>query len=88
MNDSHDHSEKRVKVRYFASLRDQSGKSEEWLEESSVTLSEIYAKLRKKYGFLLEENELRVAVNGKFSEMFTRVQAADEIVFIPPVSGG
>jgi molybdopterin converting factor subunit 1 len=77
-----------IKVRYFASLRDIAGKSEEMLDVSSCTAESVYTQLQAQYGFLLDSSELRAAINGSFAEMNTIVQSGDELVFIPPVSGG
>ncbi len=78
----------RVKVRYFASLREQAGHTEEVVADAPLNAAALYDRLRRRYGFLLDLNELRVAVNGSFADMNVQLAAGDEVVFIPPVAGG
>lgn len=83
-----DHQTLKLKIRYFASLRDGAGKSEEWIESTAKTAAGAYAEIKQKYGFVLDSSELRAAVNGSFAEMDSSLKNGDELVFIPPVSGG
>jgi molybdopterin-guanine dinucleotide biosynthesis protein A len=78
----------RVKVRYFASLREQAGRTEEVVADAPINAAALYDRLRRRYGFLLDLNELRVAVNGSFADMNVQLAVDDEVVFIPPVAGG
>ncbi len=75
-------------IRYFALLREQAGRSEETIETSAATPADLYAELNARYGFALAREQLKVAVNGEFSEWTRKLLAGDGIVFIPPVSGG
>ncbi len=76
-----------ITVRYFASLRDAAGVDSETVEHCGA-LDALYACLAARHGFSLPLARLRVAVNGEFAT-FDRVPAhGDEVVFIPPVSGG
>lgn len=79
---------KQVNLRYFASLRDQSGRASERRETQSSVASELYEELKMAYCFKLSIDEIRVAINGEFAKLSTPVNEGDEIVFIPPVSGG
>jgi len=75
-------------LRYFASLADQAGCAEEIWE---TTLSEpraLYAELSSRHGFTLDASRLRVAINGEFADWHRALADGDEIVFLPPVSGG
>ncbi len=78
----------RVKVRYFASLREQAGRTEEVVADAPINAAALYDRLRRRYGFLLDLNELKVAVNGSFADMNVQLAVDDEVVFIPPVAGG
>lgn len=81
-------SNKRIKLKYFASLREVAGTdSEEFLTKAS-TPRELYLELRSSKDFTLNEDELRVAINGEFGQMDETFGDGDEIAFIPPVSGG
>ena len=88
MPESHDQKTREFHVRYFASLRDHAGKATETWRCAHETPLDLYRELKSRYGFALAANEIRVAINGKFSAMNGRIQDGDEVVFIPPVSGG
>ena len=76
-------------VRYFAILRDFSGKNEETISiEPGINAGEIYLRLAKAYGFPLALTDLRVAVNDEFTSASHPLQDRDILVFIPPVAGG
>jgi molybdopterin converting factor subunit 1 len=77
-----------ISVRYFAALREQSGKSEEALDTPARTAGELYADLRGRYGFALAAHQVKVAVNQEYRSLDHVLAAGDEVVFIPPVSGG
>ncbi len=77
-----------VHLQYFAILRDQRGQLEEALSVPSQTVGELYQSLSRRYGFTLERTALRVSVNQQFVDWSTPLQDGDEVVFIPPVSGG
>ncbi len=79
---------KTVRLQYFAILRDQRGASEETLSVDSQTVGELYRFLARRYGFTLEKTALRVSVNRQFVDWSTPLRDEDEVVFIPPVSGG
>ncbi len=77
-----------VHLQYFAILRDQRGALEETLSVESQTVGELYRFLARRYGFTLEKATLRVSVNQQFVDWSTPLRDEDEVVFIPPVSGG
>lgn len=77
-----------LRVRYFALLREQAGRSEEVLETGARTPRELYAELRARHPFTLAPEMLRVAVNDEFGEWTQPLAANDVVVFIPPVAGG
>ncbi len=77
----------RVRVRYFASLRDAAGCDAETVE-AACGLPELYRALAERHGFGLPAARLRVAVNGEFAAWDSPLSESDEVVFIPPVSGG
>ncbi len=73
---------------YFASLADHAGCAEETRESIAGTPRELYAEVASTHGFTLGAERLRVAVNGTFVDWNHALANHDEIVFLPPVSGG
>ncbi len=79
----------KVKVRYFASLREQAGKSQEEIEiEKGKNLKEIYQELSLRYGFTLLPQEIKYSVNNDYVDQIIKLNENDVVVFIPPVAGG
>jgi molybdopterin converting factor subunit 1 len=77
-----------VKLQYYALMREQAGRSEEWLETSAATPADLYGELITRYGFTLTREQLKVAVNSEFTDWSRALSAGDAVVFIPPVAGG
>jgi molybdopterin synthase sulfur carrier subunit len=78
----------RVRVLYFASLRDAAGCEAEEMDVEMGTLAALYVAARARHGFAMPQERLRVAVDGAFVEWATVVHEGAEVAFIPPVSGG
>jgi molybdopterin synthase sulfur carrier subunit len=76
------------RVLYFATLRDQAGRDEESIVSEAADVSAFYEELRGRHGFSMPREKLRVAVNGEFAGWDRALRDGDEVVFIPPVSGG
>ena len=77
-----------VHIQYYANLREQSGINQESVTTQTKNVNEFYGELKDKYGFTLDTNVLRVAVNDEFVDWDYILKDEDNIVFIPPVSGG
>ena len=77
-----------IQLYYFALLQDQRGLAQEQLSTESKTVAELYAELKDRHGFTLGQDALRVSVNEQFAAWDASLQDGDEVVFIPPVSGG
>lgn len=88
MSRSKNSASQRVRVQYFALLREQAGRSDETLDTCARTLRELYGELRARHPFTLGPDLLRVAVNSEFGAWEQPVRAGDTVVFIPPVAGG
>jgi sulfur-carrier protein len=75
-----------IKVRYFASLGEQVGRS-----ESEVTFSQALT-VRDVWQLdavekTIPENIL-AAINMEYADLDTQVKDGDEVAFFPPVTGG
>jgi molybdopterin synthase sulfur carrier subunit len=81
-----------VKVLYFASLREQIGKSAEDVAWSGGTVDDLKKALQAKGGAyekaLSGKALVRVAVNQEMVPASAPVKAGDEVAFFPPVTGG
>jgi sulfur-carrier protein len=84
----------KVKVLFFAALREQLGTSAEEIElpagESTVAgLRDHLVKRGGPYEKALGGKALiRIAVNQDMAQPTARIEAGDEIAFFPPVTGG
>lgn len=77
-----------VTIRYFASMRDRAGKAVEQVATSAPDLDRLYHERDAELALGWPREHLRVSVNGAFADWSQAPAAGDEIVFIPPVSGG
>ena len=75
-------------IQYFALLREQAGCAHESLQSAARTPRDLYLELQTRHRFTLPLEMLRVAINGDFTEWDHPLEAADHVVFIPPVAGG
>jgi len=80
--------EKTLSLLHFAQLRDQVGASETSHTTTCATAAGVYDEMRMIHSLSLQRKHLKVAINGDFADWSTRISDGDELVFIPPVSGG
>jgi molybdopterin converting factor subunit 1 len=78
----------KLKIQYFALLREQAGCSQEDLDSAATTPAVLFAELRQRHPFSLGQEQLKVAINGEFGSWTQALADGDSIVFIPPVAGG
>lgn len=80
----------RVRVRFFASLREAAGKGEAFLElPPGATPEDAWARLAAEHPALAPRRaSLTAAVNRRYADFRAALADGDEVVFIPPVSGG
>ena len=80
----------RIKLRFFASLRERLGRSEETREvPAGATVNTVWEALKHEYPELEAiDNALAFAVAQEYVDRNHRLQNNDELAFIPPVSGG
>ncbi len=77
-----------VTVKYFASLRELLGRSEEALDlgNRTVTVSELWQQVAGSQQ-TLPANVL-TAINMEYVKADARIKDGDEVAFFPPVTGG
>ncbi|MGK0239952.1 MAG: MoaD/ThiS family protein [Verrucomicrobiia bacterium] len=78
----------KLRIEYFALLKDQRGCSSETLETDAATPRDLYTQLAKQYAFSLPPESLKVAINEEFADWNYSLDDGDTVVFIPPVAGG
>jgi len=84
----------KVRVLYFASVREKVGKDLEEIELPAgvSTVAALRSHLRARGGLyenaFAEKSLLRAAVNQDMVQPSAAVKAGDEIAFFPPVTGG
>ncbi len=75
-----------IKVRYFASLKEILGRTEDQLDYQGIsTVSDVWHHANPDQP--LPENTL-VAVNMEYVSLDVEVADGDEVAFFPPVTGG
>jgi molybdopterin converting factor small subunit len=77
----------RVRIQYFAILREHAGRAFEEIETRAGTAAELFAELEGRYHFPRLAS-LKVAINDEFRDWNCRIADGDSVVFIPPVAGG
>jgi molybdopterin synthase catalytic subunit len=80
----------RVRVRLFASLREAVGTSEVELDlPEGATAETAWERLADAHAALVPRRaRLTAAVNRRYALFATPLRDGDEVVFVPPVSGG
>jgi molybdopterin converting factor subunit 1 len=80
----------RVRVRLFASLREAAGAAEVELElPPAASPEDAWRALVARHPALAaRRGSLSAAVNRRYAAFDARLEDGDELVFVPPVSGG
>ncbi|HYG54630.1 MAG TPA: molybdopterin converting factor subunit 1 [Burkholderiales bacterium] len=82
----------KVKVLYFASLREQLGVTAEEVELPGgiTTVAGLRSHLRSRGGKYehLDKGAIRAALNQDMVQPSAAIKAGDEVAFFPPVTGG
>jgi len=80
----------RIRVRLFASLREALGQNEVDLEvDEGATPEDVWHRLAVDHPALEgRRRSLAVAVNRGYAAFDQALAPGDEVVFVPPVSGG
>lgn len=79
---------KSIHLAYYALLRDERGIDEETVQTNAHTAHELYQELKKQHNFRLSIESLKVSINDTMTSWQTELKNGDQVVFIPPVSGG
>lgn len=75
-----------IKVRYFASLKETIGRSEDELESTTpLSVSDVWRRLNPD---LAMPERLLAAINMDYVSLDAIVNEGDELAFFPPVTGG
>ncbi len=77
----------RVKILYFAHIREITGKSEECMDISSNKMDEIKNILFNEYPEIKNERNLLIAVNNEYYDG-KDIMENDTVAIFPAVSGG
>jgi sulfur-carrier protein len=84
----------KVKLLFFAALREQLGRPAEELElpANVNTVAALRDHLRARGGewahVFAQNRPVRAAVNQDMAQAEARIKAGDEVAFFPPVTGG
>lgn len=80
----------KVKIKFFAMLRERVGTGEITKEiREGSTVGELWESLKREYPKLASvETRLLYAVNQDYVRADHVLREQDEVVFVPPVSGG
>lgn len=83
---------KKVTVRYFASIREALGCSSETIETDAATLGALRGVLMERGGAYASSlgagKAVRVALNQVLSDDSAALPSGAEVAFFPPVTGG
>ena len=79
----------KIKLLCFGITKEIVGVFENQMEiEEGTTVGVFIENLKKEYPELNKLNSLRIAVNEEYAEMTQILSEKDEVVLVPPVSGG
>ncbi len=82
----------KIKVLYFASIKDKLGEESEYFEvEDGTTLEFLLNQIKSKnnnIAKLLESRSFLFAVNQEVANLDAILKPGDEIAILPPLSGG
>lgn len=79
----------RVRLRFFASIREMVGSAGEELDvPDGLSVEALLEKVNMNHEFLRDMNRILVAVNGEYVDRGTVLEDGDVVALFPPVSGG
>jgi len=79
----------KIKLLCFGITKEMVGGFESQIElAEGTTVGAFMENLKKEYPALKKLNSLRIAVNEDYAELTQILSEKDEVVLVPPVSGG
>ena len=78
----------KIKIRYFALFREQTGCASETIDWPGGSAVELFQLMVEKHESLRTEAAALVAVNDEMTGWETELNEGDEVLFFPPVAGG
>ena len=81
----------KLQVKFFARYRDEAGTSKVEMEVDGDKVEDIIDDVSKVYPDVLDEIEngnANVSINGKYSDLSSKIEEGDTLAIFPPVSGG
>nr|MBC7243985.1 molybdopterin converting factor subunit 1 [Chloroflexota bacterium] len=80
----------KIKVRFFAAMREAIGRTQMELElPSGATVQQLMSQIAEQYPLLRSSLDATlIAVNRKYAFPQAELHDADEVAFLPPVGGG
>ena len=78
----------KIRIRYFASLREKAGVEIEEIETNASTVRELYKERKYIHGFTLEDSLIKASVDAEFISLDSRLEENMTLVLMPPVAGG
>jgi molybdopterin converting factor subunit 1 len=78
----------KIKVRYFALFREQTGCAAETVDWPGGTAAELFQTMAGNHDALKMEAAALVAVNDEMTGWESVLKDGDEVLFFPPVAGG
>lgn len=81
-----------IKVRFFAMLKNKTGKEEVNLSvPENITLETLKTILKNEFPAIaefIERKSIMISVNQEFADKNTVIKDGDEVALLPPFSGG
>lgn len=81
-----------IKVRFFAMLKNKTGKEEVNLSvPENITLEKLKVILKNEFPAIaefIERKSIMISVNQEFADKNTVIKDGDEVALLPPFSGG
>ena len=82
----------KIKILYFAWVRERVGRSKETVETNASTVAELVDELIDRdaaYGAVFKDlSQIKVAVDQELSDLNTPLTHVLEVAFFPPMTGG
>ena len=78
----------KIKVRYFALFREQTGCASERVDCEVETAAGLFQLMAERHDALKTEAAALVAINDEMAGWETLLNEGDEVLFFPPVAGG